>query len=593
MGHNYKIDSIRIGKFYALEYPGTSKPVNIGGSNLIIRGKHKTGKSTTFDALMYGFLGYKGISRDIKMADVEIILSNDIETIKIHNRYKTPVNVEIRTKDGSGPKNFNGSEATTELYSKIGGLKDTYMLFYSLMLPQRDEDTILGKYKNEDFNRIVNFFSRSDDAFSSYEEVNNKIKEVELTIDMLNRNLRSVEEKSLETTQEISSTEKYCEDIKNFLTLYENGFLKLLVKELSDNKELAQKISGLTSKNTGIEQDIRKINKKIGELERYYGAQVLDAIKTSIELLTCPVCNSGINFDRLENDISYKKCPYCRTDGYSWELYNKMADKIESAKTELPELREKRDELTDEVGRVKKELQELKSKLKSIENKNISETTVRIIEKLESHDQSYLDTKYDDNKKKLDKLASDLDTLKENAGLLESTRKDLADNKNKLAAERDALILELSKLNEKLNDGAIQTFETTFNETYAKLSGERASKIKYKEGTIILLNKLEDTIRERDARNKHDLSVAERRLLDIALMLTFTELNKKNKRINIDFTIIDDLTEDINDEWKESVEGYIKSITNHQFIILTSEETLFNDSQMIRLQYTKSLFDYT
>jgi hypothetical protein len=165
----FYVEDFAIEEFYSVEYVPVRKKVN--KQSLFVLGTNSTGKSTTFDAIIYAIFGYDFVDRPIKIADTKISLSNGDISIEITRKYNTEPKIRISTSD----EEIRGSDEVNQKICELLNLPEKRLdgkrLIDAFKVPQKDEDSLIMKYKNKLEIIILSFLNISD--------INEKIQLIE------------------------------------------------------------------------------------------------------------------------------------------------------------------------------------------------------------------------------------------------------------------------------------------------------------------------------------------------------------------------------------------------------------------------------
>ena len=194
--------------------------------------------------------------------------------------------------------------------------------------------------------------------------------------------------------------------------------------------------------------------------------------------------------------------------------------------------------------------------------------------------QSELEHTYEDYKLSLDKYIQELD---ESKGKIEGFNEcvdrikikilTILENVEKLKEERTQII-------EDENIKGINEFNDQLNETFTKLVAPLPYKLNIQNDSIILNTE----IVQKNCLDKHALGFSQKKLVDFALWVTFQKINIKNNILNINFGILDDIFENIDNnefKWKTNLYLIIKDVEkNIQLILFSIDKQMNNDLEL-------------
>ena len=143
--------------------------------------------------------------------------------------------------------------------------------------------------------------------------------------------------------------------------------------------------------------------------------------------------------------------------------------------------------------------------------------------------------------------------------------------RNELKNKNDFLKNLIGNLDDtKLIRKAEEAFEKGVNTIFKRIIGSETS-LEYENGEIYLVEKYGLHERRRKARDKYEISFGEKRVLDISIVLSLFLMNRESRYYNIDFIILDDVTEGIMDaKWKESLIEVLEKFDRNPQLICTS-----------------------
>ena len=549
----FRIKEINIKKFAVPEYCGVN--CSPDEKNCLIWGSHRSGKSTTYDALLYSLLDRKAIPRpSIGKHDISITLSNESTDIKITREYRKSLLIEI------GDKTYEGTDATSIIQEYTGIDPDDYRTFRGLTLPQRSEtDSTLQLTNAKEFASIIERIG-SDKSFSRLKQfVQTSLDEVEKRIKKLELQDSDMAYEEMEKKRRISSTKYQISQLEDYIRNYKSGELKNVVITFEKNPEIKNKLQRLENEFQQLWRDEVRLKGLVGKaIHKYTDKTSEEVVEDVLTRVVCPVCESDIGIERFQNRIKHqKKCPLCN-EPYSWEILAKAEVKIEESK-KVEEWRRR----LEEINQRKAEIEEETKKLGFDE---YSHETIRRVIKEQTSEKD---------------LEDERERLKAANDLLENDEEDLeklnlARIKNK--EEYDELENKKNFLNHligglddtKILEKAEDEFEKKINVIFKRITGSETTLV-YENGEVYLVEKYGSSERKRKARDKYEMSVGEKRALDFSIVLALFLMNQESRYYNIDFIILDDVTEGILDsKWKEGLIEVLEEFNSDIQLVCTS-----------------------
>lgn len=570
----FRIKRIDIKKFAVPEYCGVN--CSPDEKNCLIWGSHRSGKSTTYDALLYGLLDRNAIPRpSIGKPDMSITLSNGSTDIKITREYRKSLLVEV------GEETYEGANATSAIQEYTGIDPDDYRAFRGLTLPQQSEsDSIIHLTNAKEFTAIIEKLGSDKILAQSKEFVQTSLDEVEKRIKKLELQDSDMAYEEMEKKQRISSTKYQISQREDYIKNFKSGELKKVVTTFERKPEIKDRVQRLENEFQQLWREEVHLKRLVGKATHKYTDKTSEeVVEDVLTRVVCPVCESDIGMERFQSRITHRnRCPLCN-EPYSWEILAKAGAKIEESK-KVEEWRRR----LEEINQRKAEIEEEKKKLGFAYS---HETIRRVIKERTSE-------------KDLEDARGRLEAASE---LLKNDEEDLvklglAKRENKV--EHDELEnkmnflkhlidgLDDTRILEKAEDG----FEKKINAIFKRIIGSKTTLV-YENGEVYLVEKYGSFERKRKARDKREVSFAEKRVLDFSIVLSLFLMNRESRYYNIDFIILDDVTERILDsKWKEGLIEVLEEFNSDIQLVCTSyDEQLkqlltFNSEAKLQIQTT-------
>lgn len=569
----FRIKSINIKKYYAQEYLGLNVS-NIDGKSLFIFGTNNTGKTTSFDAIISSIFGSKFIYRQSnQLDDIEIILATDNLIITIKRQYhKSPV---LRIHNQEGKEEIIEGQSGVEkrlinLLNVSSNLKLSKLMISALVLPQRDEDTILRKSSQDEMRSIVIAFSSGTAISEEINKINQEINKSNHYLERLDYSRGNIRKEINDLNLVVSRNNKYFNEIKEFLSEYRSGNIFNIQKSLEQHPKLKQKMESLTSTRTSLWDSLFKTRKEIGDLNQFYNKKLIESVKETLSVLMCPVCGDNLDVSKVEGRKNKKLCPFCGKEEYHGNLYEKIVERIRKADSKIEKLKKQEKEFLEKKEETEKEIEKLKQQNKQISK--VNSIIMRVIKKSETD--TPFENEFEEYKKAYERLKEELEITKfeinSKDGDLKGVKAQIEEYKIKVKE------LEETKKNidEKQNKKNIEKFSETLNLIYKQLIKPLGHSLIYEKGEIYL-----DTgLSKKNCTNKTDLGYSQKRLVDVALWLTFHELNYKNKTTNLNFGLFDDIFENIDNndvKWKNNLINQLRQFKGRiQLITFSIDKSL-------------------
>lgn len=547
----FRIKQFNIKKFSVPEYYGVDCTPD--EKNCLIWGSHRSGKSTTYEALLYGLLDRKAIIRpSIGKPNISITLSNGSKQIKITREYRKNLLVEM------GKETYEGTNAKSLIQEYTGIDPEDYRTFRALTLPQRSEsDSILQLTNEKEFATIIERLG-SDKRFSQLKTF------VQIDLDEIEKKIKKLEIQDLDMAynetimrQRISSTRYTINQLDDYINNYKSNELEKIVATFEKKPETKIRLQKLEKDFQQLWREEVHLKKLVGKATHIYVDKTPEEVVENVLMkVVCPVCENNIDIEKFQNRIKNKKCPLCN-EAYTWKILAKAELKIEESK--------KVEEWRLRIGEIEKRKTEIEEEKKKLGFEYSHETIRRVIkEQISEND-------YETVKKELraanEILENDKKDLEKFSLIKIENKKEFDNLKNK----NDFFIHLLSCLDDtELIKKVEDDFEKKINAIFKQITGSETN-LEYKDGEIFLVEKYGQQERKRKARNKYEISFAEKRVLDISIVLSLFSINRKSRYYNIDFIILDDVTEGIMDEyWKKNLIEILRTIDTGVQLVCTS-----------------------
>jgi len=571
--NRFRIKSVNIKRYYSREYPGLGVP-KLDGKSLFVSGTNNTGKTTSFDAIISSIFGYKFIDRSGNtLDDTKITLENKDQSLTIHRRYGKTHHLIIQ-EPGQEKEVIEGQ---TELEGrliellKLPDIKLAKLMIQALVLPQEPEDTVLRKLSQNDLKSVILAFSSGVEISQEIKGIEQRIKENKQKIETLRYQKNNTVNLISELKIVIRKNEKYFREIGDFLSLYDSGRIFEIKEALEQNNELKTELESLTSALTGQHDSLFGILKKIGKLNQYHNKKLIESVKETLSVLMCPVCEDNLNVEKVEGRKNKRLCPFCGKEEYPGHLYGIIEGRINEADSKIEDLRKQERETSQQIKNLTKRIGELKQ-----DNKTISETNPVIVRVIKNcKEKQGIQNRYGEYKEEYLKLKRELEETEEeinsNMGYAKQLSSEIEGCENKTREMEE----KMRDIEEKRNKENIEKFSKTMNSIYMELIKPLKHTLVYEDGKLYL----DTDISKKDCSNKTDLGHSQKRIIDVALWLTFHELNYKRMITHLNFGLFDDIFENIDNndiKWKTNLINALKSFKEKQQLITFSIDKSLN-----------------
>ncbi len=567
----FYVEEFAIEEFYSVEYVPVREKVN--RQSLFVLGTNSTGKSTTFDALVYSIFGNNFVDRPIKMAHTEITLSNGDESLKITRKYNAEPKIIILP---SGEE-IRGSEQVHKKICEIlkfpEKISDAKRLIDAFRVPQKDEDSLIMKYKNK-LEPIVLSFLNSSDFNKKIEVLERKEEELQKRL-----KLKNVEKNEIiNSIEELNLMEKknknFYTEVREFIEQFESGELKNTIKALNDNENARERIRELVSLKTKKSQELFENGTRISRVREYYNKELIEVVNETLSVLICPVCGDKLNLHNIEIRKKKSMCPCCGNEEYDGEIYKILKKEISYADEKFEEFLKKDEELKTEIEFIKNEIDKISNEKLKV---NVNSVIIRV---LENTSEEEIEEKYKKLKLDMEKYERSLTDSKDNISQLKYKLEKIEKDIESILKNIDNTLVIKSTMNDEINSIVLSSFNKRLNAVFSELIYPLPYKLNLENGCLLL-----DTGNSiKDCSDKYALALSDKKLVDIALWHSILNVNCENSVTNINFGLIDDVFENIDNNEiarKENLYSVLGSLKKESQIIMFSINKNINE----RLQF--------
>jgi DNA repair exonuclease SbcCD ATPase subunit len=564
----FYVEEFAIEEFYSVEYIPVRTKVN--KQSLFVLGTNSTGKSTTFDAIIYAIFGNDFIDRPIKIANTKIILSNGEMSIEITRKYNTEPKILISTSD----EEIKGTEQVTQKICELLNLpeksSDAKRLIDALKVPQKDEDSLIMKYKTKLESVVLSFLNISD--------LNEKIELLERREKELNNQLELLKVKKGEIRLDIDDlnlkerkNKNFFAEVREFIEQFESGEIKKTIKALSDNEEIGNRAKKLVSLKTKKSQELFENGSKISRMREFYNKEFLEVLKGTISVLICPVCGDKVNLPKIESRKSRSMCPFCGNEDYNGEIYQVLKKEISYASENFERLLRKEEELKKDIEVIMFEIDKINSEKLKV---NLNSVILRV---LENSTEEEIEYKYRKLKQDLEKYEYSINDSKNYIEELKNKLNEVEKSIELIPKEIDDLLTLKRRTTDEKNSTILNNFNDKLTIIFSKLIYPLQYKLSLESGHLLL-----DTGSSiKDCSDKYAIALSDKKLIDIALWHSILITNHENNIININFGLIDDIFENIDNNEitrKENLYSVLNSLKMQSQIIVFSINKKVNEN---------------
>lgn len=553
-----RLDGIHARRFAKEEYGGFEH-TNIDGDNLLIQGGNRTGKTLTFNAILYNLLGPR------ETIDLSTGRGNEVR-LEFNNRISFQ-----RGESGShfveNGDEIDGEEARETLAARLVTSSseeiDRSEVIKNHFIHSHIRRMPLGRLNKED--RLAHIRTVVDrETQEEIEDSESKIENIEESLSENKESLRRRKEDRNELTQAISSAENQLEKYQQLQSLIDSGELQEIIDLLQENTELKSKLSELSREEEFLRQKKRSKQKERSKWERYRESERNSLIAEAVNDFVCPACADRVEPELAETRLSRSRCPFCAVEDRADQLETDVEDKISRSEEELEELSEeladieaRLDEIADEIEDVREaqpELEDINGPIETVIRQNEYDYDA-IVEEVEEEIERYTSA-----------IEGGEDNRLETVEQIEKLEETIENQEEELENERDRL----QRLRQESLEAEVNRFAEDWDDTFQSIAGDIALDIQITEGGEVEIPGQED-IRYYDRAG--DLSDAEVTFLNISFSVTYSRFARDSGITPWSTIVIDEPFANLDEQATESLLDYMEQ-SEEQYICTSSNEAL-------------------
>ena len=551
-----KISRIRIQQFAVEEYPEVEKN-DVSGNDLLIKGGNRSGKTLTLNALLYGLFGPRatfGVQPG-RHSDVQIHFDNGDEL------HRSSGGREF-THDGN---TYTLDEAEEQLQQLIG----SESLVHHQFIHSETDKLPLASLGKEELIATVRRLVESDVQEQIEKNIQEK-EDLEAEIEQVQRTELKPRRRELEDLH-IRQVERQLEKIEKLQSLIDTGRIETIKQRLLENEEINEQLDELYSRKRTIDQELRKLNRKLRE-EQQYTQEVNNLILDAIEELTCPVCDQVVEEDTARRRMSRGQCPHCGRERSLEELKQNLEQKIDRADNTISDLEARIEELNEEKEEIEEEIETHQSSIPDLSDLNQ-------LTKLTLRENDYdLDAVAERTQQELEQHREEVDRLKNREQQLEDEIKSVEAEIEEMKTAHEQLTQRIQELQEESFNKIVLSFQERWSENYQQMAQDLGLEIHIEQDGSVRLPGNEGP------RNYSEVSTGEARLLNLSFSYTVAQTAAENDATDdsLETIFLDEPFANLEDEKRDSALQFIQD-SDIQFVITSSNKSLgtrFNPSQV-------------
>lgn len=554
-----KISRLHIDQFARDDFPEFSRN-NIAGDDLLVVGGNRSGKTLTFNALLYALYGPRAtynVSPGRK-SEVQITFDNCDELTRGSRGRK------YRTDDNTFEKN----EADEAIAEHVG-----------------EEDIVIHQFIPSETSKLPLSSLSQEERISLIRQVmdssiERKIEQLKEQRDKLDKKIEHTERVELKPQQNelnkinISQYKSRLKKIEQIQSLIESDRIKAIKQRLIENEDLRNELENLDDRRQSLSQELRRKKRKLRK-KRRYTRKVDKIIIDAISELVCPVCDQVVPEETAKGRLRDSRCPQCGRKRSLEELKQNLRSKVDSADDEV-------ETLEKEVEKLQQEKEEIQNKISSLRSStpDISDLNDLAIHTLKKNNYD-IDAVKQETQEELEKYRSTISDQQDQKEQLENRIEEIKKQLDALKRERKDAAKKIKNLSQESFQEIVTDFRSQWSENYQAMAPDLAVDINLQsDGEIILPGS--------DGPRRYDeLSTGEVRLLNISFVYTLTQQANDGEDVNhnLKCIVMDEPFANVDDDLQNSTLEILRS-SEVQFIITTSNEDMtnkFDQGQINRL----------
>lgn len=543
-----KLDSFDIREFSQQDEYTDPSIENIGGQSLLIKGKNRSGKTLTFNALRYILLGDTVNVSPGHGSELEVEFTDG------GRFYRGLPNMVYETSD----EEFEASEARRKLRERIGqqDLLEAFFIHSHIEeLPLEDLSVsdrlgLIRSVANPDQQSRIRYHSKAIDQLGWLEgKVRDESRKIGETIDDLNEKVRSFESQKRKADKIIS--------------MGESGQLDEIKRVLSEHQELDEELQDLFKRQDGIRKQLdQKRNRR--DQFRTYEREIDELIAEAVNDFVCPTCETSVSSQKAQNRLDNNQCPFCGRRTSIADLREELREKQEDSEGMADEIQDEIDELKEEREEVERKVEQIKAEMPTLE-----ELDGDAKRRLNRNDQD-VGAVVEEARKELKELQEKLDSKSTQLTDLEGKADVLQTRIDWLEEAKQFAIEQVEELREKSHTDSITEFSEEWTKVFETVAPSISQEVGIsEEGEIFLPGKP-----DRDYSGD-DLSDSERQLLNLTFAITLNKF-KDDDISTLETLVLDEPFNHLDDTITEEVLEYILRDEERQYVLTSSNRVVWD-----------------
>lgn len=519
---------------FAIDESPTIKEQSISGRDLLLYGGNRSGKTLTFNALLYGLFGRRGTFGVTPGQSSSVKLYFDSTDAIVRGR-SHEYQYDGKTLDvQEGVKEHIGLE-------KNLGLQFVPSNPSKQPLSRLSEDELLDRIRSVLSSEKQEAIERHRRAKSELEH----LKEIRRRGET-QPGVRELEERLDDLP--VKDTRDRIEDIENLLELIESGRIRKISDRLQQKDDVAEELDNLYDRRRALNQTLKEKRRELGDASRYT-QKINDLIIDAIQEFTCPVCGRLVEEETARNRLP-DRCPQCARPRDLSDLRDRLEDRVSKADTQIETLKEEIGNLEEELAEVNADIEELQKSEPELYDLN-----------------GFVRTALDQSDHNIEKLRKrtrrELQAHEEQLAELEEEQSIVEEQ---LTARRQLLnVLEESvqvaedrgdEFEERAFDEVREKFTDRLSEVYQEIAPNLGTEVRLTQsGELDFPGTGSEGIRSYER-----LSSGERRLVNLAFAITMADFARKNDEVHDwEVLVLDEPLTNLESDIQDAAARYLRN----------------------------------
>ncbi|QRY22822.1 MULTISPECIES: ABC transporter ATP-binding protein [Halobacterium] len=574
-----KLNELHSREFAKDEYKGFEH-TNIAGENLLIQGGNRTGKTLTFNAILYNLLGAQ------ETIDLSTGRNNNVSLEFTDGVEFRRGKLGARFRDGDIEK--SDDEAQEELAEWLAEDLSTEVTSTDLIKTHFVHTHIdrmpLSRLSEDD--RLNHVRSAVDqDTQESIEETEKEISQLEERITEIEGSLRRKREDMAERENNLRSSENQLEKYQRIGELAESGELEDIIEIIESDEALQENLSKISKKQDFLQQKKRSKQKNKRQWERYRESERNEIIAEAVNDFVCPACSGHVDPELAKKRLGYR-CPFCAVDGRHDDIEADVDEKISHSEEELEEIEGALEQIKSELEEVNEDIADIRE-----QQPELGDIDGRI-ERVIRNNEYDLSSIVEETERELERYQTGIEeaeeTISERETEIEELENELESSEERLQEAQD----EVEEMRRESINAEINEFSDEWQAVFEEMAGEIGLEIQMTQDGEIEIPGSEGP---RKYDRAGDLSDAEIFFMNISFAVAYNRFVREAGATEWSIIVCDEPFSNLDTEGRENLLDFVQTC-DEQFICTSSREEMLEEfpktGQLTRQQIQASLGRY-